>query len=68
MEKDEYFDQLVAMLHKFGHKPKKKLFIPIKDKMGIQKDKFLVITEGGTIHKQLLNGGTELPNCWMIEK
>lgn len=68
MERDEYFDQLVAMLHKFGHKPKRKLFIPVKDINGIVKDKFLVITEGGTIHKQLFNCGTKLPNCWIIEE
>lgn len=58
------------MLHQLGynHQPKRYLFIPIKDKNGIPKDKFLEIVEGGTIHKQLLNGGTKLPVCWIVEE
>jgi hypothetical protein len=67
MEKDEYFDQMVVMLHEFGHKPKRYLYIPVKDINGIVKDKYLKIVESGSIYKKLLNGDTKIPNCWIIE-
>ena len=53
---------------KKGINVKRILYIPVKDKNGIQKDKFLRISEGGEIHKKLLGAGTKLPNCWIVEQ
>lgn len=45
---------------------KKTLYIPIKDKNGLQKDKVLKVIEGSTIHKKLLNLGVNLSDIKYI--
>lgn len=51
-----------------GHKPKKIFYIPVKDKNGTSKDKFLRVTKDSELYKKLLNGGTKLPMCWIVEE
>lgn len=51
-----------------GHKPKKVFYIPFKDKNGIPIDKALKVVEGSQLHKKLLDSGTELPMCWIVEE
>jgi hypothetical protein len=51
-----------------GHKPKKVFYIPIKDKNGTPKKKFLRVTEGSDLHKKLLGSRIKLPMCWIIEE
>lgn len=41
----------------FGIQPKKIFFIPVKDKNGNVKDKFLRVVEGGGLHKKLIEIG-----------
>lgn len=55
-------------IRELGHKVKKVFYIPVKDKNGLLVDKPLRVVEGSELHKKLLNGGTELPKCWIVEE
>jgi hypothetical protein len=57
-----------CLIEQLGLKSKKVFYIPIKDKNGISLDKSLRVVEGSKLHKKLLNGGTELPKCWIVEE
>jgi len=51
-----------------GLQSKKYFYIQIKDKNGILTDKSLRIVEGSQLHKKLLNNGSKLPMCWIVEE
>jgi hypothetical protein len=53
---------------KLGLESKKVFYIPIKDKNGIPIDKSLRVVEGSQLHKKLLDSGTKLPMCWIVEE
>lgn len=53
---------------KLGLKSKKVFYIPLKDKHGNPIDKSLKVVEGSHLHKKLLDGGTKLPMCWIVEE
>ncbi len=46
---------------------KRVIYIPVKNNNGINKDKVLMVIEGGTIHKKLLQLGVKLSNICVIE-
>jgi hypothetical protein len=53
---------MYCLFEKYGITPKGKILIPVRDVNGVPQDKFLEVTEGGAIHKKLLElGGGKLP-------
>lgn len=45
-----------------GIKPIKRFYIPVKDYNGIPMDKYMVVTEGGKIYNQIMEGRDTFPN------
>ena len=66
--KTDVYDISKCKFEQLGHKPKRIIFIPVKGKNGISKDKFLRLVENGPIYKQILGSGTKLPACWIVEE
>lgn len=54
---------------KFGYKPKKVFYVPLKDKNGIwDKNKALRVIGGGRLHKELLDNSGKLPSHLIVEE
>ena len=50
-----------------GLKPNKYIHIPVKDKYGIPKWKYMEILVGGDLHKKLLSYESDLSKCYIVE-
>lgn len=57
-----------CIFEQLGIKSKKVFYVPVKDKNGLPKDKFLKVTEGSELYNKLLGDNNKLPNCWIIEE